>query len=145
MADKELKIGDRCRARYTAPARYLGDGLCVYVSAQHSGRMIDEVGDGAPSPDLPHVSDEELKAFVTARYHFRREIVAFEKAMRRIQAVVAYNEEPLDGETIPLLSPTDLAAQVEAMGESFAKADGRLRRIDEMASAQKVPPGRENY
>lgn len=29
-----FKFGDVCRARCTAPARYFGDGFCLYISAQ---------------------------------------------------------------------------------------------------------------
>ena len=38
-----MKRGDLCRAKCTAPARYLGGGKCVYVSAMDNSLNIDDV------------------------------------------------------------------------------------------------------
>jgi hypothetical protein len=55
-----MKLGDYCRAKNGAPARYVTDDLCVYVSAQDNDVFVAHVGDGAPNPALPHVGDEAL-------------------------------------------------------------------------------------
>lgn len=37
-----MRRGDVCRARCTAPARYLGNGQCVFVSAMGNEVEMDE-------------------------------------------------------------------------------------------------------
>lgn len=58
-----LSFGDICRARCTAPARYLGNGKCLFVSAMCNELCIDD----AASPtgeesNFPLPTDDELRA-----------------------------------------------------------------------------------
>ena len=56
-----MKRGDVCRARCTAPARYLGEGKCVYVSAMCNEVEMDEAR--TPQGDeerFPLPSDADL-------------------------------------------------------------------------------------
>lgn len=60
-----MDIGDPCRAKCSAPARYLGSGRCLYVSA--CGNELGE--DDAEMPcgnehDFPLPSDEDLKQWI---------------------------------------------------------------------------------
>ena len=62
----KLKIGDICRAKCTAPARYIGNGRCLYVSA-----TTNDIGEDNAQPatggenNLPLVSDKEIEAWNT--------------------------------------------------------------------------------
>jgi len=57
-----LKTGDICRARCTAPARYLQDGLCLFVSAQDNDLGIDVAAPATGGEDrLPLPSDDHVE------------------------------------------------------------------------------------
>lgn len=56
-------FGDYCRAKCTAPARFIGDGLCLYVSCQSNDFFIDEVDPaGEANPSLVHPTLRECMA-----------------------------------------------------------------------------------
>jgi len=55
-----MKVGDRCRSKHGSPARYIGDGLCLWVCAQDNDLGVSEVGPGEPSETLPHPSDGDV-------------------------------------------------------------------------------------
>jgi hypothetical protein len=60
----EIKIGDVCRAKCTAPARYVGDGQCLFVSAQDNSLNLDDARPAKGGEEnLPLPSDRELEAF----------------------------------------------------------------------------------
>jgi hypothetical protein len=71
---KMLKFGDECRAACTAPARYLDDGLCVWVSAQNNDIMVSPTDGNGPQTanGLPLVSDEALEAAMAMHRHRAR-------------------------------------------------------------------------
>ena len=58
-----MKLGDICRAACTAPARYLADGKCLFVSAMCNDLCIDKAAPPMGGEDkMPLPSDEELRA-----------------------------------------------------------------------------------
>lgn len=56
-----MKRGDVCRARCTAPARYLGGGMCVFVSAMCNEVELDEAKPATGDEErFPLPSDADL-------------------------------------------------------------------------------------
>ena len=63
-----MEFGDVCRARCTAPARYIKDGVCGYISSMCNDLCCDI----AESPtggemELPFPSDAQLRALIDER------------------------------------------------------------------------------
>ena len=59
----ELKFGDRCRALCSAPARYIEQGYCLYLSSQDHELNFDltDMNPCNPPPsNLSYPSDREL-------------------------------------------------------------------------------------
>lgn len=62
-----MKRGDGCRARCSAPARYLGNGKCLFVSAMTNELCVDEATEATGGEErLPLPSDEDLARFDAA-------------------------------------------------------------------------------
>lgn len=60
-----MKTGDLCRAKCSAPARYLGDGRCLFVSACDNSLMEDDAIPAVGGEErLPLPTDEELQAWM---------------------------------------------------------------------------------
>lgn len=55
-----LKLGDVCRSKHGAPARYLENGKVAYVSSMCNDRCFDDYGNPADGQELVLVGDEEL-------------------------------------------------------------------------------------
>lgn len=64
-----MKTGDYCRAKCNAPARYLTDGLCLWVSSQSNDLCVSEAGPKTMEPDLPTPSEEEVFACLAGLKH----------------------------------------------------------------------------
>lgn len=59
----ELKMGDYCRTKQGAPARYLFDGWCIWISTQDNSEVVSH---GAKPPTgnegtFPQVTDTEVR------------------------------------------------------------------------------------
>ena len=62
---REMKIGDFCRARCTAPARYIGNGRCLYVSASTNDICEDDSRPATGGESrLPHVDIDYINSYV---------------------------------------------------------------------------------
>jgi hypothetical protein len=58
-----MKFGDYCRSRGGAPARYVGRGFCLYVSAMTNDLMIDKAAPADGSEwQFPMPTDRECCA-----------------------------------------------------------------------------------
>lgn len=67
-----MNRGDRCRGKCSAPARYVGQGLCLFVSAQDNSLAVDFAVEPTGGEDaLPAPSDEELDGAKAMLDHFR--------------------------------------------------------------------------
>ncbi len=67
-----MRLGDICRAKCTAPARYVDKGLCLYVSAQDNEIMMDKAAPAKGGEKrLPLPSDEMLQGAWAALLHVR--------------------------------------------------------------------------
>jgi len=60
-----MKFGDYCRTTHGAPARYMGEGLCVWISSQGNDVLVGRVRieDARAKTSLPYLDDDELKCF----------------------------------------------------------------------------------
>lgn len=57
-----LKWGDVCRAKCSAPARYIGNGKCIYISSMGNERGVDDAEPPRGGEEtFPLVDDGELK------------------------------------------------------------------------------------
>jgi hypothetical protein len=70
----EYKFGDIVRAKCTAPARYIDDGLCMVVSSMSNQLFVDEVKEHWQSeehkdPIVP--TDQELLGANAMRRYFQ--------------------------------------------------------------------------
>ena len=64
QAVKGLKWGDYCRAKCSAPARYVGNGKCVYVSAMCNDLSHDDAAPAKGDEDTwPQADDDDLRAY----------------------------------------------------------------------------------
>lgn len=66
-----MNLGDYCRAKCGAPARYVADGFCLFVSAQDNELCLDRVGVGKGCPLLPHPNLYQLEGAKAAVYSRR--------------------------------------------------------------------------
>ncbi len=64
-----MKTGDYCRAKCHAPARYLTDGLCTWISSQSNDLCVSEAGPKTMKPDLPMPSEGEVFACLAGLKH----------------------------------------------------------------------------
>ena len=64
-----MKTGDYCRAKCNAPARYLTDGLCAWISAQDNDLCVGEAGPKTMKPNLPTPSEDEVFACLVGLKH----------------------------------------------------------------------------
>jgi hypothetical protein len=56
-----MQFGQFCRAKCSAPARYIALGKCLYVSAQDNSLCVDDARPAVGGEDrLPHPSDDDL-------------------------------------------------------------------------------------
>jgi hypothetical protein len=63
MSVCEFKFGDVCRAKCTAPARYFGYGLCLYISSSCNDLCIDAAEQTFSDEEtLPLPTDRELES-----------------------------------------------------------------------------------
>ena len=90
---KNLAFGDLCRARCSAPARYLGEGLCLFVSAQDNDLCVDHVSDKPYVGELPLPTDRELCAAAEMRRFIQSEERLDRRLARTIEA--ARGAEPV--------------------------------------------------
>ena len=72
----ELAPGAFCRAACSAPARYIGDGWCIFVSAVDNNLCLDRVNPAGLLPPkgavLPHI--EAARGALVAMRRFQREV-----------------------------------------------------------------------
>jgi hypothetical protein len=67
LSARTVAFGDFVRAKCSAPARAIGNGKCVYVSAMCNDLSVDDIDMAAEwenGYDLPLPSDGELQEFV---------------------------------------------------------------------------------
>lgn len=58
-----MRFGDVCRASCSAPARYLNDGLCVWISCMSNDVMVTEAAEATGGEArFPLPTDEMLHA-----------------------------------------------------------------------------------
>lgn len=63
---RNVSFGDLVRAKCTAPARAIGNGKCVYVSAMCNELCVDDIDMGADwsnEYNLPLPDDEDLRHY----------------------------------------------------------------------------------
>ena len=69
----KLKHGDICRAKCTAPARYLRDGKCMYICCQDNDLSIDDALPPKGGEErFPLPSDDHLEGACAAGLKFIR-------------------------------------------------------------------------
>lgn len=59
----DLKFGDFCRATCSAPARYFGHGMCLWVSSMCNDLMVTEAAEATGGEGrFPQGDDDMLRA-----------------------------------------------------------------------------------